>query len=248
MAIAIGLRDAPSTRNKILDACEQIYAEEGIEGLTLRVITEKASVNLASVNYHFGTKEVLVGEMLKRQLTPLHAERLSLLKTVEKVRPNSLRPTHVLSTILLPVMRMSLTPSNPRHLMDFFMRCSSDPSPLIRQTMAAQFEDIGKQFDEAFIRSAPKMMPDDIIWRSRIFFNSFPGTIANQNTITMLRNMMHKHGTSCRDVLMQFGSVVECITHGRTDDTHMKMLANDILQALSDTPTVHALRMLMPLD
>ncbi len=242
------LRDPISTRNRILDACEQIYADEGVEGITLRVITEKARVNLAAVNYHFGSKDILAAEILKRRLTPIHEERLSLLKKLEQERGDVLKPTHVLSAILLPIMRLILLPDKPAYSMAFLLRCSSDPSPLMRTAMASEFEAMSEAFDQAFVRSASILGPGDVIWRSRVFFNAFPGTIANQNTLTMLQNMMQKPGTSCADVLIQFGSVLECVTHGDTHHSHMHLLANDILAILADTPTLVALRELMPLD
>lgn len=248
MGVEMQIRDPISTRNRILDACEQIYADEGVEGITLRVITEKARVNLAAVNYHFGTKDILAAEILKRRLTPIHEERLGLLKTLEQARGNMMKPTHVLSAILLPVMRLIMVPDKPPYLMPLLLRCSSDPSPLMRAVMASQFESMSEAFDDAFVRSASKLDPDDVIWRSRVFFNAFPGTIANQNTLTMLQNMMRKPGTSCADVLIQFGSVLECVTHGETHHHHMRRLATDILTILADTPTVTALRGLMPLD
>ena len=50
------------TREKILDAAEALFAEHGFEGASMRMITARAGVNLAAVNYHFGSKENLLRE------------------------------------------------------------------------------------------------------------------------------------------------------------------------------------------
>jgi AcrR family transcriptional regulator len=42
------------TKNQLIDAAETIIAEHGIDGASVRAITEAASANLAAVNYHFG--------------------------------------------------------------------------------------------------------------------------------------------------------------------------------------------------
>lgn len=46
-----------STKEKILDVAEGLFAEYGFNDTSLRTITSKAGVNLASVNYHFGDKK-----------------------------------------------------------------------------------------------------------------------------------------------------------------------------------------------
>ena len=51
---------AADTKKKILNTAEQLFATNGIANTSLRTITQKARVNLASVNYHFGSKDELV--------------------------------------------------------------------------------------------------------------------------------------------------------------------------------------------
>ena len=48
-----------NTRDKILNAAGEVFAEQGFEGATVRAITERAGVNLAAVNYHFRDKAEL---------------------------------------------------------------------------------------------------------------------------------------------------------------------------------------------
>ena len=49
----------------------------------MRQITSAAGVNLAAVNYHFGSKEALVQAVLKRRLEGVNRERLRLLDELE---------------------------------------------------------------------------------------------------------------------------------------------------------------------
>ncbi len=58
------------TVQRILDAAEQLFVERGFSETSLRLITSKAKVNLAAVNYHFGSKNALVQAVLSRVLTP----------------------------------------------------------------------------------------------------------------------------------------------------------------------------------
>lgn len=58
------------TVERILDAAEQLFAEKGFAETSLRLITGKAGVNLAAVNYHFGSKKALIQAVFARFLGP----------------------------------------------------------------------------------------------------------------------------------------------------------------------------------
>jgi AcrR family transcriptional regulator len=53
-----------NTRDKILSAAGDIFAEHGFEGATVRMITERAEVNVAAVNYHFRDKAELYNRVV----------------------------------------------------------------------------------------------------------------------------------------------------------------------------------------
>jgi AcrR family transcriptional regulator len=72
-------KSAENTRERILRAAERIYAASGFHGMSLRDVTLLAGVNLAAVNYHFGSKDKLIFALAERRLTPINAERLELL-------------------------------------------------------------------------------------------------------------------------------------------------------------------------
>lgn len=62
------------TVERILDAAEVLFAERGFAETSLRTITGAAGVNLAAVNYHFGSKKILIQAVFQRFLDPLVAE------------------------------------------------------------------------------------------------------------------------------------------------------------------------------
>ena len=71
---------ATRTRLSILDAAERSFAESGFDGVSLRAITERAGVDLALANYHFGSKENLLHEVIARRARVVHDERVKALE------------------------------------------------------------------------------------------------------------------------------------------------------------------------
>ena len=79
---------ATDTKERILNVAELLFADRGFPATALRDITSEASVNIASVNYHFGSKEALLAAVLERRLRPVNARRLELLDAIESAAGN----------------------------------------------------------------------------------------------------------------------------------------------------------------
>ena len=69
---------ATDTKQRILDVAEQMFADQGFAGTSLRSIIAAANVNLAAVHYHFKSKEALLEAVVLRRLGPLNQQRLDL--------------------------------------------------------------------------------------------------------------------------------------------------------------------------
>lgn len=69
---------------RILDTAEALFAEKGFAETSLRVITSRAKVNLAAVNYHFGSKKALIQAVFARYLDPFCEEFNKELASLEK--------------------------------------------------------------------------------------------------------------------------------------------------------------------
>src|SRR5437763_14145047 len=90
-------RGAAATRERILDAAEALFMEHGFEATSMRAITAAAAVNLAAVNYHFGSKEELFEAVLTRRLDPMNQQRVELLARLEaKAAPGPLSCDRIL--------------------------------------------------------------------------------------------------------------------------------------------------------
>lgn len=71
------------TQERILDAAESLFAQQGVSATSLRSITTRAGVNTAAIHYHFGSKQALVSAILTRRIAPLSQERIKRLEQLE---------------------------------------------------------------------------------------------------------------------------------------------------------------------
>ena len=75
---------------RILKAARKLFSQHGVDGTSLRAITAAANVNLAAINYHFGSKENLVTEVLMGFIYPLDAERGRIMDAAQKASPDGI--------------------------------------------------------------------------------------------------------------------------------------------------------------
>lgn len=155
------------TRQRIIEAAEKLFALRGVEGVSIRDITRAAGVNLAAINYHFGTKTALAAEVFRQCIDPLNARRLELLDDVEKkagVNPPALEA--VLEAMIRPAVERGF---DHRQDNETFLRltgrCLSEPNAEIEQIIRAHFEKLIRRFDAALLRVLPGLDPEELFWR-----------------------------------------------------------------------------------
>ncbi|MBL9154344.1 MAG: efflux transporter outer membrane subunit [Verrucomicrobiales bacterium] len=160
---------ASETRERILDAAEDLFAEHGFQGVSLRQITGMAGVNLAAVNYHFGSREALVMEVYSRVLGPINEQRLRLLDALEASAERAGTPVTVegvLDAAFRPVM-IDLPGSSetaPRFLR-LAGACLSEKQDHSPEMMRRVFREVTERFVAALGRALPHLNEADVFWR-----------------------------------------------------------------------------------
>src|ERR1700749_1293749 len=121
------------TRTAILAAAERLYADRGFGDVTLRDIVAEANVNLAAVNYHFGSKDDLIAELFVTRSLALNRERLRELKAIEERGGGRAEIADILRALVGPTLRGCLGPDNQRSTPARFMvRVNVESVPAIR--------------------------------------------------------------------------------------------------------------------
>ena len=75
-------KEARITRKRLLEAAEEMFAQNGFDGTTIRDITTKARRGPASINYFYGDKRELYEELFRLRLREMNESRLNAIETV----------------------------------------------------------------------------------------------------------------------------------------------------------------------
>jgi AcrR family transcriptional regulator len=152
------------TRTAILNAAERLYAERGFGDVTLRDIVAAADVNLAAVNYHFGSKDELIAELFVSRSLATNRERLNQLKMAEEAGDGRASIESVLRALVGPTLRGCLGPERERSTASRFMiRASIESVPPIRRIKNREIDHLRK-FAAAMRRSLPDCSEVDLYW------------------------------------------------------------------------------------
>ncbi|MEA3413466.1 MAG: TetR/AcrR family transcriptional regulator [Pseudomonadota bacterium] len=155
------------TKTIILDAAEALFAEQGFAATSLRAITSRAGVNLASVNYHFGSKEALVDLVFRRRIIPMNRERISRLEGLESHTGGSEPSLEALiAAFIAPPLEMARdTGSGGAVFVRLLGRSYTEPSETMQTAMRAMYEPVIDRFKQAFARALPGVPPEELYWR-----------------------------------------------------------------------------------
>jgi AcrR family transcriptional regulator len=153
-----------STRTSILNAAERLYAERGFGDVTLRDIVAEAGVNLAAVNYHFGSKDELIAELFVSRSLATNRERLNELKAAELAGDGRAPIDAVLRALVGPTVRGCLGPDKQRSdAARFMIRASIEAVAPIRKIKNREIDHL-RRFAAAMRRSLPGQNEVDIYW------------------------------------------------------------------------------------
>src|SRR5450755_1229947 len=174
------------TRTAILSAAERLYADRGFADVTLRDIVAAADVNLAAVNYHFGSKDELIAELFVTRSLATNRERLNELKSAEEAGGGRAEIGAILRALVGPTLRGCLGPDRERSTAARFMiRASIESVSPIRRIKNREIDHLRK-FAAAMRRSLPDCREVDLYWGLHFALAMAHRTIRDGERLTKL--------------------------------------------------------------
>lgn len=176
------------TRERILDVAEHLFMAHGYEGTSMRMITGAAEVNLAAVNYHFGSKEALLREVFRRRLSWLNHERLQALDMLESLANGApLKPSQVLEAFFGTLLRMGGDESlGGMTFLRLLGRTLTEPADFIRTFFAGEYAEVIERYKLALFRALPDVPKAEIVWRLHFMLGAMSYAIAGTDVLQVV--------------------------------------------------------------
>lgn len=175
--------DSAETRTRILNASEQLFSDRGYSGTSLRAIAEQAGVNVASANYHFGSKAQLLEATLQRAVGPINSERLQRLDELQaRSQPPNL--ADIVRAFIEPVIPQVQSEGLPKLLARVFAEPSEIAAPLLEHT----FRPVATRFLAALQQTLPRVSADDLSWRFQFVIGAMVHMARFHELPAMFRN------------------------------------------------------------
>ena len=155
---------AGDTRERLLDAAERLFAENGFDGTSMRALARVAGTGLSAANYHFGSKEALLTAVMLRRINPVNELRLQRLEALEaRSRGAALPVEAIVDAYLRPVFEIRAAsiqrdPNSPW----LAARIYSDPSAAVSKLKRELFIGVQARFLPALQRALPQRDARDL--------------------------------------------------------------------------------------
>lgn len=153
-----------ATKAAVFCAAERLFALHGFQNVSVRDITAEAGVNLASVNYHFGSKDALLFEIFRRRTAELNRERARMLHEANDRHGGAPPVRDILEAFFAPPLRWGSPSGDRRVSVQFIIRARSEGTEEMREALRNDVSHLAR-FADALIKARPGLPREDVYWR-----------------------------------------------------------------------------------
>ncbi len=179
-----------STKDRILDAAERLFADAGYDGVSLRQITSAAGVELALANYHFGPKSDLFLAVVQRRADELNRERMALFAAL----PDPPALEGLIDAFARPFMEKSLRGGPGWKSYARLIAQIANSERWTQAVMHTQFDPVAETFIKGVKRALPGADVRNIYWGFHFMVGAMTMTFAETGRIDALSRGRCKSG------------------------------------------------------
>ena len=179
--------EAKPKKDRILDAAERLFARHGFYGVSIRDITRAAEVDVALVNYHFGSKRELFAAVFQRRAELMNPERLEMLEEVQRAAlPGTPTVEQIVYAFTYPMLERSARGgAGWKSYFALVAQVNNSPEwgPVL---MTQHFDPLVVKFIEALRQALPGCEPREIYWGYQFLTGALTLTFAETGRIDRL--------------------------------------------------------------
>ena len=176
-----------SSRERILEAAEELMSRRGFHAVSMREIAREAEVKLGSVTYHFGTKENLLAEIYARHTRPMNQRRRELLAEAERISDRAERLSAIIRAFVVPAFSSSAdSAGGGARFTKLRAILSMEGNQTAGRIIAGAFDETTRAFVAAIGRCLPRATEAFILWRCHFLLGALYYTLVNGERINRL--------------------------------------------------------------
>lgn len=186
------------TVERILRAATVLFAERGFSETSLRTITGMADVNLAAVNYHFGSKKSLIQAVFGQFLAPFCADLETRLNTLESSLDEHQAPElEPLLRVVFESLIFSTASINekPQRFMRLLGLAYTQSQNHLRQTIAHRYDITYRRFLALLGKTVTHLDPIEFYWRINFLLGASIFTLSSFESIKAILSDEHEVDT-----------------------------------------------------
>lgn len=212
-------KKSASIRELLLDTAEELFAERGPHGVSIRDITDKANVRSASINYHFESKEKLFLAVIERRIEPLSQLRRAHLSKFELdplQKEKSVR--HIVEAFADPVLNMSQNGGSGWRNYNTLVAQLAVQKFWGENAVSDKYDDHARLFLEAFRETFPSADPYRIHCCFQFLLSTTLYAVCNNRRFDTLSNGVYRSDdlTKLRDPFFDYavGGILRLANEG----------------------------------
>lgn len=187
---ALLAESASDTKSRLLRVAERLFAEHGFGGVSVRQLTAAARVNLAAVNYHFGSKAGLLAAIFEQRCRPMNEERLRRLDACSKRADDPTALEQIIAAFIAPALASSADRGGGATFTRLRATLSVEHNELARALIARYFDETSERFVEALARALPRLSRAELFWRFHFLLGALYHTMINPRRIAHLSDRL----------------------------------------------------------
>jgi AcrR family transcriptional regulator len=157
----------------LLDCAEELFAERGFSGVSLREIVIAAGANIAAANYHFGTKEELFEQVFLRCAEPVTECWIKLVREAEAQADAPDHLEQLVRAVLMPSFTtIALDPVRLKHFNRLRVHIFNENREFAQPLINKVWGPVATHIAEVFQSALPQLDQSDFAWRMHIFLGS----------------------------------------------------------------------------
>jgi AcrR family transcriptional regulator len=178
--------EVDGTRDRILQIATSLFAANGFHSISIRRLTQEAGVNLASVGYHFGSKEGLIAAIFARHCEPMMAHRREMLLACAEKRGRPPMLEQIIEAFIVPAMVTTEDAADRATFTRLRAVLTHENNELAHQLISKYFDATSTLFVEALHRCVPHLSREDVLWRFHFLLSALYYTTVNPMRIQLL--------------------------------------------------------------